>query len=268
LFAPREEPSMEDELVIYRRDGRIAHIIFNRPEQRNAVSIEMAAQLAKALERFDFDDEAWIAIISGNGPHFCVGVDVKQRFAGHGRAERDARLSAGPPTDGHLGRTANWKPVIGAVHGLAVGLGFNLALECDLLVSTTDARYMIAETKRGIAGGQLWAKLQAFMPSKITTELLLTGDPISAEPLYRLGLINRLVEPGTHVEAAVELAQSVLVNPPLPIRAHVRLTRWQWKRMCDEAALMIQPMKLHLTADFDEASAAFVEKRPGVFEGR
>ena len=257
---------MPDEMVTYRREGRIAYITLNRPEARNAVTVSMATELAEAFDRFDFDDDAWVAVLAGNGPHFCVGVDVKERFIQHGRAERNRRLSAGPPTDGHIGRTANWKPVIGAVHGLCVGLGFNVALECDLLVAAEDARFMIAETKRGIAGGQLWAKLQTFMPSKIATELLLTGDPMPAEPLFRLGLINRLVQSGEHVAVATELAEAILRNPPLSVRTHVRITRLPWKWLSDEAALYIQPLRLHLTKDFDEASAAFAEKRQGVYK--
>lgn len=259
---------MHDDTVLYRREGRIAYITLNRPASHNAVSLAMADSLRESLQEFDEDAEAWLAIIAGNGPDFCVGVDVKERFAGHGRAERDQRLSAGPPTDGHLGRTANWKPVIGVIHGLCVGLGFNLALECDVLVVTTDARFMIAETKRGIAGGQLWAKLQAFMPSKITTELLLTGDIAPAELLYRHGLINRLVEPGEQMATALELAQAILVNPPLAVRAHVRISRWQWKRSSDDAALFVQPQRLHLSEDFEEASASFVERREGQYYAR
>lgn len=256
---------MPDATVLYSRDGPVASITLNRPAQHNAVDLKMAEELGQALERFDFDEKAQVAILSGNGPDFCVGIDVKQRFAGHDREERDRRLSVGPLTDGHLGRTANWKPVIGAVHGLSVGMGFNLALECDLLVAAEDSRFMIAETKRGIAAGQLWAKMQCFMPSKVTTELLLTGNPVGPEDLFRLGLINRLTKPGDHLTVARELADLVLANPPLAVRAHVRMTRWQWKRMCDEAALHIQPQRLHLTQDFEESASAFVEKRRPVF---
>lgn len=259
---------MAEKTVTYERDGRIAYITLNRPERRNAVTLQMQTDMADAFRQFDFDDEAWVAVLSGNGTDFCLGIDVRERFAGHGREERDQRLSPGPPTDGHLGKTANWKPVISAVHGLAVGLGFNLVLETDLVVATTDAEFMIAESKRGIAAGQLWAKMQTFMPSKLMTELLLFGDRIPATRLEPLGFINRLVEPGKHVAAAEELAHKLLRNPPLAVRAHVRITRWQWNRYSDEAALYIQPLKLHLTEDFDEASAAFVEKRQPNFVGR
>lgn len=258
---------MAEKTVTYQRDGKIAYITLNRPERRNAVTLQMQADLADAFRTFDYDDDAWVAVLSGNGTDFCLGIDVRERFHGHDRAERDANLSAGPPTDGHLGRTANWKPVISAVHGLAVGLGFNLVLETDLVVAATDAEFMIAESQRGIAAGQLWAKMQTFMPSKLMTELLLFGDRIPASKLEPLGFINRLTEPGEHVAVAEQLAHRLLKNPPLAVRAHVRITRWQWNRYSDEAALYIQPLKLHLTKDFEEASAAFVAKRAPEFTG-
>jgi len=258
----------KEKTVTYQREGRIAYITLNRPERRNAVTLEMQKDMADAFAEYDHDEEAWVAILSGNGRDFCLGIDVAERFAGNERADRDRLLSAGPPTDGHLGRTANWKPVIGATHGLAVGLGFNLILETDLVVATTDAEFMIAESKRGIAAGQLWAKMQTFMPSKLMTELLIFGDRFPASKLEPLGFINRLVEPGTHIAAAEELAHRILQLPPLAVRAHVRISRWPWGQLSDEAALYIQPLKLHLTEDFDEASAAFVEKRQPVFKAR
>jgi enoyl-CoA hydratase/carnithine racemase len=197
-----------------------------------------------------------------------VGVDVKERFHGASRQQRDHRMSEGPRGDAYLGRSANWKPVIGAVHGHCVGFGFNLALECDLLVASADAKFMIAETKRGISAGPIWAKLHCYMPSKLATELVLTGEPISAESLFQHGLINRLVATGDHIQAARELAARVLNNPPLAVRAQVRISRWQWTRLSDEVALFVQPLRLHLTSDFEESTNAFLEKRPAHYQAR
>jgi enoyl-CoA hydratase/carnithine racemase len=124
----------------------------------------MEAQLHEHLKTFDFDERAWVAVIGAEGSDFSVGADINERFDTTAEA-RDRRMSVGPETDSYLARTANWKPVIGAVQGWCVGLGFNLILECDMLVATQNAKFMVAEAKRGIPSGQLWAKMQAFMPS-------------------------------------------------------------------------------------------------------
>ena len=106
------------------------------------------------------------------------------------------------------------------------------------------------------------AKLNAFMPSKIVTEMVITGEPVDASELYRLGLINRLGPTGQHLEAAEDLANKILKAPPLATRAGVRLTRRQWVQSLYDANMYIQPLQLHTSEDFQEASRSFVEKRP------
>jgi enoyl-CoA hydratase/carnithine racemase len=98
--------------------------------------------------------------------------------------------------------------------------------------------------------------------------MVITGEPAPASELYRLGLINRLVPTGQHLEAAEELAAKILKAPPLAARAGVRLTRRQWVQPLYDANMYIQPLKLHLTEDFKEAGRSFVEKRPPEYQGR
>ena len=114
----------------------------------------------------------------------------------------------------------------------------------------------------------MWAKVNAFMPSKVVSEMVITGEQIAAQELYRLGLINRLVPTGDHLKAAEELANTVLKTPPLASRAGVRLTRRQWIQPAAEADMYIQALKLHLSEDFRESSLAFVEKRPPEYKAR
>ena len=130
----------------------------------------------------------------------------------------------GSSSEGYLGRSINWKPVIAAIHGYALGAGTSIAAECDLIVASEDAQFGITETKRGLPGARVWAKMNAFMPSKVVTEMVITGEPVEAAELYRLGLINRLVPTGKHLEAAEELAEKILKAPPLAARSGVRLT--------------------------------------------
>ncbi len=260
---------MPYETLDYRVEGRLAYITLNRPESLNAMNERMEMELKAALDQFDLEEEAWVAILHGAGRAFCAGADVKQRFASMSTRERElwSRSLGGSP-EGFLGRTINWKPVIAAVHGYALGAGISLAMECDLIVASEDAQFGMTETSRGLPAGLVWARASAFMPSKVTTELLLTGEPMPAPELYRMGLINRLAPAGGHLEAAKELAERVLKAPPLAVRAGVRISRWTWVRAAAETDLYLQPLRLHLTDDFAESSRSFVEKRQPVYRGK
>ena len=257
----------EYETMVYQRADKTAYIMFNRPQVLNAVNDQFERDLRDALLEFDTDDDAWVAIIHGAGRSFCAGADVKQRFASMTPQQRAARERGNSP-ESYMGRAINWKPVIAAIHGHALGAGLAIAAECDLIVASEEAQFGITETRRGLPGGRVWAKLNAFMPSKLVSEMVITGEPVGAPELYRLGLINRLVPTGQHLEAAEELAAKVLKAPPLASRAAVRLTRRQWVQPAADADMYIQPLKLHLTEDFKESSESFVEKRAPKYRAR
>ena len=252
---------VEYETMNYERKGRIGNIMLNRPQSLNAVNDQFEADLYDAFLEFDIDEEAWVGILHGAGRCFCAGADIKQRFV-QMTPQQQAKRTMGTSSEGYLARTINWKPVIAAVHGYALGAGTSIAAECDLIVASEEAQFGITETKRGLPGARVWAKLNAFMPSKIVTEMVITGEPVDASELYRLGLINRLVPTGQHLEAAEELANKILKAPPLATRSGVRLTRRQWVQSLYDANMYIQPLKLHTSEDFREASRSFVEKRP------
>ncbi len=264
-----EEPKVitEYETMMYKRRGKTAYIMFNRPQALNAVNDQFEEDLHEALLEFDLDDESWVAIIHGAGRSFCAGADIKQRFVAMTPQQR-ARRERGPNPEGYMGRAINWKPIIAAVHGYALGAGIVIAAESDMIVASEDAKFGISETRRGLPGGRIWAKVNAFMPSKIASEMVITGEQIDAAELYRLGLINRLVPTGDHLSAAEELAEKVLKSPPLATRAAVKLTRRQWVQPGADADMQMLPLKLHLTEDFKEASQSFVEKRPPKYHAR
>ena len=264
-----EEPQIitEYETMMYKRRGKTAYIMFNRPQALNAVNDRFEEDLHAALLEFDLDDEAWVAILHGAGRSFCAGADIKQRFVAM-TPEQSARRERGPNPEGYLGRAINWKPVIAAVHGYALGAGIVIAAESDMIVASEEAKFGITETRRGLPGGRIWAKVNAFMPSKIASEMVITGEHIDAAELYRLGLINRLVPTGEHLSAAEELAEKVLKSPPLATRAAVKLTRRQWVQTGADADMQMLPLKLHLTEDFKEASQSFVEKRAPEYHAR
>jgi len=257
----------EYETMVYSRKEKIGYITFNRPQALNAVNDQFESDLHAALLEFDTDVDAWVAIIHGEGRSFCAGADIKQRLANMTPQQR-ARRERGNNPESYLGRSINWKPVIAAIHGYALGAGMAIAAECDLIVASEEARFGITETRRGLPGGRVWAKVNAFMPSKIVSEMVITGEQLGAQELYRLGLINRLVPTGEHLNAAEELAKTVLKTPPLASRAGVRLSRRQWVQPAADADMYIQTLKLHLTEDFKESSQAFVEKRQPQYKAR
>ena len=206
--------------------------MFNRPHVLNAANHQFEEDLREALLEFDTDEEAWVGIIHGAGRAFCAGADIKQRFVELTPQER-SRRDQGPNPEGYLGRTANWKPMIAAVHGYALGTGIVIASECDMIVASEEAKFGITETRRGLAGGRIWAKVNAFMPSKIASEMVITGEPVEAAELYRLGLINRLVPTGFHLSAAEALAEKVLKAAPLHPRggeSHPPPVGADWRR--------------------------------------
>jgi len=151
---------MAYKLILYERKGKITYITLNRPQLLNAVDDTMHQELVDAFRQFDEDEEAWVAILSGKGRCFSSGADVKQRQL---RPREELVRLGGPagvkPAGGclGLGQTVNWKPVIAAVHGYALGISFAFMMACDLVVAAEDTYLQIREVQRGLGGAQHWA---------------------------------------------------------------------------------------------------------------
>jgi enoyl-CoA hydratase/carnithine racemase len=262
---------MSDSLIMYECKDQIATITFNRPEKLNAFTDDMVRELAAVLRQFDLDQDANVAIMCGAGRAFSAGADVRQRQL---RTREEFDRNGGPQGWGAnaselLMRAVNWKPVIAAPHGFAVGLGLGLTMESDLVVAEAGTRFQIAETKRGLASSRYWALLNLRGGAAFATEMALTGGFFTAEQALVAGVINRVAPAGTHMVAARELAAEIAANPPLSVRATVRTRRWYMEAAEKEAYLQTDPLKLHLTEDFAESARAFAEKRPpAAYKGR
>ncbi len=263
-----------DELVRYEPDEQDPAIVLlriNRPEKLNAFSDDMVRALGEQLRRFDADPAANVAILCGNGRAFSTGADVQQRQL---RPREELIRQGGPQAHGAKAgelylHAVNYKPVIAAVHGYVLGLAIGLMLDADLVVAERGTRLQITEVSRGLGGARYWALLQFRGAAAFGTELALTGRYFTADEAFEHGLVNRLVEPGEAVTAALSLAREVNANPPLSVRASVRARRWHLLRITQEAEMQQAPLQLYLTEDFHEAALARSERRePRPFQGR
>lgn len=243
-------------------DG-IAVITLNRPEAKNAVTLELAHALAAAIDEFESRAELTIAILTGAGGTFCAGMDLK----GFARGERPslpgrgfAGLTEAPPS----------KPLIAAVEGWALAGGCELALAADLIVASTDAKFGLPEVKRGLvaaAGGLL--RLPKILPYPIAMEIAITGDPFTAQIAHQYGLVNRLAEPGQALAVARELALRVAANGPLAVAATKQVLSMSAQYTDPDAFVaqrkIIEPV--FASRDAKEGAAAFAEKRAPVWSG-
>jgi len=246
-----------------RRDG-VLLITLNRPDARNAVNAAVAEGVAAALDDLDADDALSVGVLTGAGKGFSSGMDLKAFVAGE-RPYADDRGFAG------ITQRAAEKPLIAAIEGFAVAGGFEIALACDLIVAARDARLGIPEVKRGLvaAGGAL-IRLPRRIPYHLAMELALTGDPISAERGYELGIVNRLAEPGGAVDAALALAGEVARNGPLALKASKRIVQqagdWTQSEAWDKQGEIAGPVMV--SEDAREGAIAFAEKRDPRWRGR
>jgi enoyl-CoA hydratase/carnithine racemase len=262
---------MSDQLVEYACGDHIATITLNRPDKLNAVNDEMVRAIAAALQRFDSDNDARIAILCGRGRAFSSGADVRQRqLRSREEFERYGGAQA-PDASSHdlLLRAVNWKPVMAAVHGYVLGLALGLVLECDLVVAEAGTKFQVTETPRGLSGAKYWALLNFRGGGAFANDVALTGRFFTAEEARAANVIERVAPQGALMETARTLATEVANNPPLGVRSTIRARRWYLEQLSREVLLQVNLAKLHLTEDFAESARAFTEKRAaGPFKGR
>jgi enoyl-CoA hydratase len=217
--------------VRYEVMGRVAVVTIERPEVRNAVDVPTAHALADAFRRFDLDEEALVAVLTGAGGSFCAGADLKAVAAGE---QRDFS----PDVDGPMGPTRMrlGKPVIAAIEGHAVAGGLELALWCDLRVVAEDAVLGVFCRRFGVPLIDLGTiRLPRLIGHSRAMDLILTGRAVPAKEAAWMGLANRVVPTGKALDAAIDLAEEIASHPQRCMRNDRISAIEQWNLPEDEA---------------------------------
>jgi enoyl-CoA hydratase len=254
---------MSDAVLFDARPDGIAVITLNRPQSRNCLARDVRAGLAQAWDRFEHDPALRVAILTGAGQKaFCAGGDLKEMVE-TGMKEPPRDLFALPYDTLELS-----KPTIAAVNGVAFAGGWMIAQACDLCVASTTARFAVTEVKVGRSSP--WASpLIHMIPQRIMMEILLTGNPITAQRAYEIGLVNRLAEPAGLLAAALDLAREILAGAPLSVRAAretVMLSTEMGRSAALKAARHASELCYH-SEDAQEGPRAFAQKRPPQWKG-
>ena len=255
---------MSESEVVTAIDNGVLTITLNRPEARNAANRGLADGLTAAIDELESNPELRVAVLTGAGGTFCSGMDLKAFVNG------EIPYIEGRGFAGLTEYRAN-KPIIAAVEGYALAGGMELAISCDMIVVASDSRFGIPEVKRGLAAGAggLY-KLPKQMPPRVAMELALTGDFMSAERAYELGLINQVVESGSALTAAKEMAVRIAANGPLAVAASMMVVTqsqdWTMDESKEKQASFIDPV--FSSEDAIEGAMAFAEKRAPNWKGK
>ena len=241
-------------------------LTLNRPDVLNAVDLALTEQLGEALEAAEADPAVRAVIVTGAGDRaFCAGADLGAISRGE-----DIHSARQPHQQwGFAGYVAHAisKPTIAAVNGFALGGGTEIALASDLIVAVEDATFGLPEVKRGIIAGAGGAfRLTQQLPPKLAMEMLLTGEPITAQRAFELGLVNRVVRREVLLAEAMNLARRITANAPLAVQATKRVAHGiEARRVAGDAQHWEHSLRestaLLGTADAVEGVRAFTEKR-------
>ncbi|WP_417517382.1 crotonase/enoyl-CoA hydratase family protein [Minwuia sp.] len=241
-------------------------ITLNRPEARNAINGDVAEGIEAAIDAFEADDDLWVGIIASSGKVFCAGADLKAISSGDA-----GRLSTKRGGFAGIVKRERTKPLIAAVNGAAVAGGCEIVLASDMVVAAEEAVFGVPEVKRSLvpAAGGLFRLPRAVGPA-VGMELMLTGDPITAQRAHDLGLVNYVVAQADLMDKALELAGRITANAPLAVQRAMQITKRAmvdsdeelWKASTDAMRY------LGGTEDFKEGPRAFIEKRAPVWKAK
>jgi enoyl-CoA hydratase len=260
--------SETESIIVREQRGAVLVLRMNRPDARNALNPALMGELGAGFDAAEKDANIRAVVLTGTGDRaFCSGMDLRA-FA-QGGSEPTPEQQAGMPAFARFMSGDTAVPIVGAAQATAVAGGFELLMNCDLVVASQDAKFGLPEVKRALfaAGGGIF--LSTRIPLAVALEMGLTGDSIDADRAYSLGLVN-LVVPGDEVlDGAVALAERIAANGPLGLQATKELMRLA--AIDAESARIKQAdwqPKVFNSDDAKEGATAFIEKREPVWRGQ
>ena len=256
------------ETILYDKQDNIVTITLNRPDALNSINRQLRRELGEAIERFDGEEDAFVAVITGAGRAFCAGRDLKER-AEDNAAGVQARASASMTPESPYMWPRTWKPLIAAVNGYALAGGWSIAQMCDLRLASEDAKLGITETK--------WSLMPPFgtilpktVPLSAVLELVFTAEPITARRAYDIGFLNKVTPADELMDEAMALARKIAENAPLAVQYFKELAYRGLNMSTQDISSLTYHMydQLLTTEDSKEGPRAFAEKRRPRWQGR
>lgn len=253
--------------LIYEKSGPIATFTLNRPQVHNALSMDMGRLLGEAIADFEADPELRVAILTGAGERsFCAGADLKSAIPA---TTAEGGVNRGDPTKRFFSDAT--KPIVAAVNGFALAGGTEMLLGTDIRIAAEHATFGLPEPKLGLvpfAGSHV--RLPQQVPWAIAMEILLIGDPISAERACQIGLVNKVVPAADLMPEARRVAERICENGPFAVRKIKETVLAAYNLRWDEAFTVETTISAQVLASDDakEGPKAFAEKRSPVFQGR
>jgi len=245
--------------VLVEEKDRTTIVTLNRPERRNALTIELMSELADALDKTSADPQKRVLVLRGAGQAFCAGLDLQETTV-----VEKAHHSAAMVAKTLLAISQTRLITIAQVHGAAVAGGAGLMSACDFVVAAQRTKIGYPETKRGLVAGLVMTFLRRQLRERDLRELLFTGDLISAERAHEIGLVNRVVSPNELENETQKIVAAVLQNAPAALASTKRLIEELWSSSVKEdlETALRHHMEARESAEAKEGIAAFLEKRP------
>jgi len=248
------------DIVLYEKRGHVAILTLNRPERRNALTLESLERIQQLWTVVNEDDDVWAAILTGAGDVFSSGADLKDMHQRGQAVGAGSPVATGPTPFVHV---PTWKPTIAAVNGWCLAGGWAQAMTCDVRIAGETAKFGITEVKWNLPA-RFGARLEYVTSIAVACEILMWGQPQSAQRMYELGFVNKVVPDAQVMEEAMRWAEVVCANGPAAVRAHKKMIYLGRNMGVQEQMELCYAMFRHIAEmeDSREGPRAFVEKRP------